>query len=87
MFHWEVISLNMNLFFDTVNRSMPLDGWIHPCMSCTLPTGNYHPYYKDNNLSITISICKKCIKNNHIPRKGIDQQIKIEFGHLLVKNN
>ena len=87
MFHWEVNGLNMNLFFDTGRRSLPIYGWIHSCISCTTPTGNCYSYYKDNHLSISVSICRECIRNNLIPRRGIDQQIKMEFGDLELENN
>jgi len=87
MFHWELIGYNFNLFFDTNLRSLPLEGWIHPCISCTTPTGNYFNYYHNANFDISISICSHCIRNNYIPHRGIIEQINLKFDNLLDENN
>ena len=82
MFKWERNEKNMNLFIDKHERNLPIKGWIHSCISCSLPTGYNYSYYKDNNVTITVSICKYCINHNHIPHIKINHQINLRFNNI-----
>ena len=53
------------------NESLPLNGWLKPCINCYSITSNYI-IFNYNDREIEISLCRLCNKNKYKNYKRIN---------------